>query len=64
MGKFVGKDLIIGAEGKVINNYKLDDVVARPTGQGYGAARKGTQVSGTIEAQIKEESTEYKTEDA
>jgi hypothetical protein len=31
MGKFVGKDLIIGAEGKVMNNYKLDDVVARPT---------------------------------
>lgn len=64
MSKFVGKDLIIGAEGKVIKDYKLDDVVARPTGQGYGAARKGPQVRGTIESQIKEESTEYKTEDA
>ena len=43
------------------NRYKEEriDAVARPTGKGYGAARKGPAVKGPIEAQVKEESTEY-----
>jgi len=34
----------------------MGQFVGKPTGQGYGAARKGPQVQGTIEAQVKEES--------
>ena len=30
--------------------HNLDEIVGRPTGQGYGAARKGPQVKGPIEA--------------
>ena len=56
MGKFIGKTIIEGGQGRTQKNYDLNKVVGRPTGQGFGAARKGPQVQGTIEAQVKEES--------
>jgi len=31
---------------------KLEEVVGKPTGQGFGAARKGPQVHGKIEAVV------------
>tara|TARA_R100001443_G_scaffold59989_1_gene70362 strand:- start:39 stop:221 length:183 start_codon:yes stop_codon:yes gene_type:complete len=55
---------VFGRTGAGIVNYPKIDAVAKPTGQGYGAARKGPAVQGTIEAQVKEESKEYKTENA
>ncbi len=53
------KDLIEGANARIINQSTGHDISAKPTGQGYGAARKGPAVRGPIEAQVKEESTEY-----
>ena len=43
-------DKIIGSQGRVTINKKLSDINGVPTGQGYGAARKGPQVKGPIEA--------------
>ena len=42
------------------NNSTGHDTSAKPTGQGYGKARKGPGVRGPIEAQVKEEPKEYK----
>ena len=53
------KDLISGANARIINQSTGHDTSGKPTGQGYGAARKGPAVRGPIEAQVKEESTEY-----
>jgi len=53
--------LITGANARVINNSTGHDTSAKPTGQGYGAARKGPGVRGPVEAQVKEEPREYKT---
>ncbi len=53
--------LITGANARVMNNSTGHDTSAKPTGQGYGAARKGPGVRGPIEAQVKEEPKEYKT---
>ena len=44
------KELIIGSQGRVPVNKKLSEINGVPTGQGYGAARKGPQVKGPIEA--------------
>jgi len=38
----------------------LDKVLGRPTGQGFGAARKGPSVEGPIEAVMDEEYTQGK----
>ena len=54
------KDLIIGSNARTFNNSTGHDTSAKPTGQGYGAARKGPGVRGPIEAQVKEEPREYK----
>jgi|TARA_R100001530_G_scaffold57949_1_gene42085 hypothetical protein len=43
-------DKIIGSQGRVAINKKLSEINGIPTGQGYGAARKGPQVKGPIEA--------------
>ena len=43
-------DKIIGSQGRVTINKKLSEINGVPTGQGYGAARKGPQVKGPIEA--------------
>ena len=51
--------LIVGANARTINQSVGKVTSAHPTGQGYGKARKGPQVEGTIEAQVKEESREY-----
>ena len=59
MGQFVGKTIIEGGQGRTGKKYDLNNIVGRPTGQGYGAARKGPQVQGTIEAQVKGESIKY-----
>ena len=59
MGQFVGKTIIEGGQGRTGKKYDLNKIVGRPTGQGYGKARKGPQVQGTIEAQVKEESIKY-----
>ena len=53
------KDLIEGANARIINQSTGHDISAKPTGHGYGAARKGPAVRGPIEAQVKEKSTEY-----
>jgi len=53
--------LITGANARVMNNSTGHDTSAHPTGQGYGKARRGPQVTGQIEAQVKEEPREYKT---
>ena len=53
------KALIEGPNARIINQSTGHDISAKPTGQGYGAARKGPAVRGPIEAQVKEESTEY-----
>jgi|TARA_R100001129_G_scaffold104123_1_gene71206 hypothetical protein len=55
---------VYGRSGSGIINYPSEGTSGKPTGQGYGAARKGPAVQGTIEAQVKEESKEYKTENA
>ena len=39
-------DKIIGSQGRVAINKKLSEINGIPTGQGYGAARKGPQVKG------------------
>ena len=44
------KDLIEGANARIINQSTGHDISAKPTGQGYGAARKGPAVRGPIEA--------------
>ncbi len=56
------KTLIVGANARTINQATGDTVSGKPTGQGYGAARKGPGVRGPIEAQVKEEPREYKTQ--
>ena len=56
------KTLIVGANARTINNSTGHDTSSKPTGQGYGAARKGPGVRGPIEAQVKEEPREYKTQ--
>jgi hypothetical protein len=33
----------------------LEEVTGKPTGQGFGAARKGSQVHGTIESVVDED---------
>ena len=53
--------LIVGANARTINKSVGKVTSAHPTGQGYGKARKGPQVTGQIEAQVKEEPREYKT---
>ena len=53
------KTLIVGANARTINQSVGKVTSAHPTGQGYGKARRGPQVTGKIEAQIKEESREY-----
>jgi hypothetical protein len=54
--------LIVGANARTINKSVGKVTSAHPTGQGYGKARRGPQVTGQIEAQIKEEPREYKTQ--
>ena len=53
------KTLIEVANARTINQSVGKVTSAYPTGQGYGKARKGPQVTGKIEAQVKEESREY-----
>ena len=53
--------LIVGANARTINKSVGKVTSAHPTGQGYGKARRGPQVTGQIEAQVKEEPREYKT---
>ena len=38
--------------------HNLDEIVGRPTGQGYGAARKGPDVVGTPHAVVTDEKYE------
>ena len=47
MGQFIGKTIIEGGQGRTIKKYDLNDIVGRPTGQGYGKARTGPQTKGT-----------------
>jgi hypothetical protein len=54
--------LIVGANARTINKSVGKVTSAHPTGQGYGKARRGPQVTGQIEAQVKEEPREYKTQ--
>jgi len=54
--------LIVGANARTINQSVGKVTSAHPTGQGYGKARRGPQVTGQIEAQVKEEPKEYKTQ--
>ena len=58
------KDFVSGAAARKLPNLDpdLNEIVGRPTGQGFGAARKGPGVRGPIEAQVKEEPREYKTQ--
>ena len=56
------KTLIVGANARTINQSVGKVTSAYPTGQGYGKARKGPGVRGPIEAQVKEEPKEYKTQ--
>ncbi len=47
------KELIIGSQGRTIGSLNLvssDKLTGKPTGQGFGAARKGPAVQGKIEA--------------
>ena len=47
------KELIIGSQGRTIGSLNLvssDKLTGKPTGQGFGAARKGPAVKGPIEA--------------
>ena len=44
MGQFVGKTIIEGGQGRTGKKYDLNKIVGRPTGQGFGAARKGPSV--------------------
>ena len=54
--------LIVGANARTINKSVGKVTSAHPTGQGYCKARRGPQVTGQIEAQVKEEPREYKTQ--
>jgi hypothetical protein len=48
MGQFIGKTIIEGGQGRTIKKYDLNNIVGRPTGQGYGKAwtsNKGTNRS-------------------
>ena len=54
--------LIVGANARTINKSVGKVTSAHPTGQGYGKARRGPQDTGQIEAQVKEEPREYKTQ--
>ena len=38
---------MLGPHTLIKRPHKLDEIVGRPTGQGYGAARKGPDVVGT-----------------
>ena len=51
------KDFVAGAAARKLPNLDpdLNEIVGRPTGQGFGAARKGPQVHGTIEAVVDSE---------
>jgi|TARA_R100001463_G_scaffold135561_1_gene199057 hypothetical protein len=49
--------LIVGANARTINQSVGKVTSAHPTGQGYGKARKGPQVTGKVKAQVKEEFT-------
>ena len=49
---------MIGPHTLIKRPYDLDDIVGRPTGQGYGAARKGPDVVGTPHAVVTDESYE------
>ena len=44
------KTLIVGANARTINQSVGKVTSAHPTGQGYGKARRGPQVTGKIEA--------------
>ena len=49
------KELIIGSQGRTIGSLNLvssDKLTGKPTGQGFGAARKGPAVQGKIEAVV------------
>jgi hypothetical protein len=47
MGQFIGKTIIEGGQGRTIKKYDLNNIVGRPTGQGYGKARNGPQTAVT-----------------
>ena len=49
------KEFIIGSQGRNVGSLNLvpsDKISAKPTGQGFGAARKGPAVQGKIEAVV------------
>ena len=46
---------MIGPHTLIKRPYDLDDIVGRPTGQGYGAARKGPDVKGSPQDVIVDE---------
>ena len=49
----MNKDFITGGQGRFISNVEPKDssiTSGKPTGQGFGAARKGPAVQGKIEA--------------
>ena len=49
----MSKDFITGGQGRFISNVEPKDssiTSGKPTGQGFGAARKGPAVQGKIEA--------------
>ena len=54
------KNLFFVSKARTINQSTGHDTSGKPTGQGYGAARKGPGVRGPVEAQVKEEPREYK----
>ena len=53
MGQFIGKTIIEGGQGRTIKKYDLNNIVGRPTGQGYGKARTGPQTKGANRSCIK-----------
>lgn len=49
----MNKEFIIGSQGRTIGSLNLvssDKLTGKPTGQGFGAARKGPAVRGPIDA--------------
>ena len=49
------KEFIVGSQGRNVGSLGLvssDKLTGKPTGQGYGAARKGPAVQGKIEAVV------------
>jgi hypothetical protein len=51
----MAKEFISGSEARTIGSLNLvssDKLTGKPTGQGYGAARKGPAVQGKIEAVV------------